>query len=283
LNLRYSVSLIFGRDEARRTRRKLHLLTKICLTNDDGAHSTGLRKLAELLSLEMEVVIVVPEGERSASGKALTFNRPIRMKKHKNDFGLHMIAHDGSPADSVILAHHLFNDIDLFVSGINTGANVTYQSMLTSGTVGAAIEAAIMGYPAIAVSQVVSPEEWFNNSDRERDFTAICEITRDIIRKIVKKGFPAGIDALNLNFPSALADKSEMIVTRPARMRIRNEVEKRVDPNQSPYYWVKGVEEKPQTGTDVDEVLYKGNISLSPIVIEGLTDEDLEIVRNLIS
>ncbi|NHJ13306.1 MAG: 5'/3'-nucleotidase SurE [Candidatus Thorarchaeota archaeon] len=253
------------------------------MTNDDGPQSMGLLKLAEALASEMEVVIVVPDGERSASGKALTFNRPLRVKKQKTKDGVEIITHDGAPADSVILAHHFVKDIDLFVSGINAGANVTYQSMLTSGTVGAAIEAAIMGYPAIAVSVVVKPSEWFNNAEKERDYSRIVSVTCRLIKKALEHGLPSGIDALNLNFPSVITDESKIIATKPARVRIQNEIEERTDPNQSPYYWVRGIEKEPPADSDAYEVLYRGNISLSPIVIEALTESNMEKVRRFIS
>ncbi|MFW9965784.1 MAG: 5'/3'-nucleotidase SurE [Candidatus Thorarchaeota archaeon] len=256
---------------------------KVCLTNDDGPYSSGLLKLAESLSSHMEIVIVVPDGERSASGKALTLNRPIRVKKVKSVNGFEMIIHDGSPADSVVLAECLIEDIDLFVSGINAGANLGYQSMFTSGTVGAAMEAALMGFPAIATSLVVEPNEWFNSADKERDYNRICEVIRDLVLRVLKKGLPKGIDALNLNFPSSVSEASEIVVARPARVRISNELEKRLDPNQSPYYWLKGVHNDPSQGSDADIVLNKGNISLSPIIIEATTDRDIDLLNEFMS
>lgn len=256
---------------------------KVCLTNDDGPYSSGLLKLAESLSSQMDIVIVVPDGERSASGKALTLNRPLRVKKVKSANGFDMIIHDGLPADSVVLAESLIDGIDLFLSGINAGANLGYQSMFTSGTVGAAIEAALMGFPAIAASLVVEPNEWFNSADKERDYTKICEVIRDVVLKVLKKGLPNGIDALNLNFPSSVSDAVEIVVAKPARVRISNELEKRLDPNQSPYYWLKGVHNDPSHGSDADIVLNNGNISISPIIIEATTDKDIDLLSKFIS
>ncbi|MHA2067875.1 MAG: 5'/3'-nucleotidase SurE [Candidatus Thorarchaeota archaeon] len=256
---------------------------KVCLTNDDGPFSSGLLKLAETLSSHVEIVIVVPDGERSASGKALTLNRPLRVKKVKSTNGFEMITHDGSPADSVILASCLIKDIDLIVSGINAGANLGYQSMFTSGTVGAALEAALMGFPAIAASLVVEPNEWFNSAEKERDYTKICEAIRDIVLRVLKKGLPKGIDALNLNFPLSVSESSKMVVARPARVRISNELDKRIDPNQSPYYWLKGIHNDPSKGSDADIVLNNGNISLSPIVIETVTEDDLAALNEFMT
>jgi 5'-nucleotidase len=258
-------------------------LHKVCLTNDDGPFSSGLLKLAETLASHVDVAIVVPDGERSASGKALTLNRPLRVKKVKSANGFEMVTHDGSPADSVVLARCLIDDIDLFVSGINAGANLGYQSMFTSGTVGAAMEAALMGFPAIAASLVVEPNEWFNSADKERDYTRICEVIRDVVLRVLNKGLPQGIDAINLNFPLTLSEDSEVVVAKPARVRISNELDERVDPNQSPYYWLKGVHNDPSKGTDADIVLNSGNISLSPIIIEAATDQDIDLLKEFMS
>lgn len=258
-------------------------MRKVCLTNDDGPYSSGLLMLAETLASHVDVVIVVPDGERSASGKALTLNRPLRVKKVKSANGFEMITHDGSPADSVVLARCLIDEIDLFVSGINAGANLGYQSMFTSGTVGAAMEAALMGFPAIAASLVVEPNEWFNSADKERDYSRICEVIRDIVLRVLNKGLPKGIDALNLNFPLSISETSKVVVAKPARVRISNELDKRVDPNQSPYYWLKGIHNDPSDGSDADVVLNNGNISLSPIIIEAVAENDIERLSDFMS
>ncbi|MFW9802117.1 MAG: 5'/3'-nucleotidase SurE [Candidatus Thorarchaeota archaeon] len=258
-------------------------MNRVCLTNDDGPFSSGLLKLAETLSPHVDISIVVPDGERSASGKTLTLNRPLRIKRMKSANGFEMITHDGSPADSVVLARCLIDDIDLFVSGINAGGNLGYQSMFTSGTVGAAMEAALMGFPAIAASLIVEPNEWFNSAEKERDYTEICEVIRDVVLRVLGKGLPKGIDAINLNFPSILSEESKIVVTKPARVRISNELDKRVDPNQSPYYWLKGIHNAPSKGTDADIVLNSTNISLSPIIIEAATDQHIDSLKQFMS
>ena len=117
-------------------------------------------KLAEVLIKSVELVVVVPDGQRSATGKSLTLKRPIRITEKHEMNGYQFVSHDGAPADSVILAQAFFDDIDLVISGINSGANVGYQSMLTSGTVGATFEAAIRGLPAIAVSRQATPNRY---------------------------------------------------------------------------------------------------------------------------
>jgi 5'-nucleotidase len=249
---------------------------KVCLTNDDGPRSDGMLKLAEYLSDSVELVVVVPDGQRSATGKSLTLKRPIRITEQHNNNGFQFVSHDGAPADSVILAQAFYHDIDLVISGINSGANVGYQSMLTSGTVGAAFEAAIMGLPAIAASRQAIPSEWFDSAGSDSECEKMCEITKDLILRLLEKGMPAGIDLLNLNFPSELRDESKIVVTKPTKIRMHNEVERRTDPNGRPYYWYLGVEREPAPKSDAYEVFVNRNISISPVILDWITDEHLK-------
>lgn len=249
---------------------------KVCLTNDDGPRSEGMLKLAEVLSEVVELIVVVPDGQRSATGKTLTLKRPIRITEKHDKNGYQFISHDGAPADSVILAQAFYDDIDLVVSGINSGANVGYQSMLTSGTVGAAFEAAIRGLPAIAVSRQASPSEWFGATGSNRNFEKVCEITNNLVMKVLEKGMPQGIDMLNLNFPSTLAEESEVVVTIPTKVRMHNEVEERIDPNGRPYYWYLGIECDPPSKSDAHEVFVHGNISISPVILDWIGDSEVK-------
>lgn len=249
---------------------------KVCLTNDDGPRSEGMLKLAEVLIKSVELVVVVPDGQRSATGKSLTLKRPIRITEKHEMNGYQFVSHDGAPADSVILAQAFFDDIDLVISGINSGANVGYQSMLTSGTVGATFEAAIRGLPAIAVSRQATPSEWFDSAGSDEDCDKMCEMASELVMKVLEDGLPEGIDLLNLNFPSKMTDESRLVITRPAKIRMHNEVERRTDPNGRPYYWYLGIERDPTPNTDAYEVFVNKNISLSPVVLDWIDDDDLK-------
>ena len=233
-------------------------------------------KLAEVLIKSVELVVVVPDGQRSATGKSLTLKRPIRITEKHEMNGYQFVSHDGAPADSVILAQAFFDDIDLVISGINSGANVGYQSMLTSGTVGATFEAAIRGLPAIAVSRQATPSEWFDSAGSDEDCDKMCEMASELVMKVLEDGLPEGIDLLNLNFPSKMTDESRLVITRPAKIRMHNEVERRTDPNGRPYYWYLGIERDPTPNTDAYEVFVNKNISLSPVVLDWIDDDDLK-------
>ena len=249
---------------------------KVCLTNDDGPRSEGMLKLAEVLNEVVELIVVVPDAQRSATGKSLTLKRPIRITEKHDRNGYQFVSHDGAPADSVILAQAFYEDIDLVISGINSGANVGYQSMLTSGTVGAAFEAAIRGLPAIAVSRQAIPSDWFGATGSNGDCERMCEITKDLVMKVLKKGMPEGIDMLNLNFPRNLADNSKIVVTIPTIVRMHNEVEKRTDPNGRPYYWYLGIERNPQPKSDAYEVFVNGNVSISPVILNWIGEREVK-------
>lgn len=249
---------------------------KVCLTNDDGPLSRGLVALANRLSETVDLTLIVPDGQRSATGKGLTLNRPLRVNEMHQSGNYRIITHDGTPADSVVLAPWFLEKIDLIVSGINAGGNLGYQSLLTSGTVGAAYEATMKGYPAIAVSMEADPQEWFNQAGSAGDFEAASCITRDVVLRVLEHRLPKGIDFLNLNFPSEIGPDAKIVITRPARVRMRNDVDERVDPHGRKYYWFVGVEVEPDPGTDAYVVLHEKNISISPITIDGTTERHLE-------
>ena len=249
---------------------------KVCLTNDDGPRSEGMLKLAEVLSKVVELIVVVPDGQRSASGKSLTLKRPIRITEKHEKNGYQFVSHDGAPADSVILAQAFYNDIDLLISGINSGANVGYQSMLTSGTVGAAFEAAIRGLPAIAVSRQASPSDWFEATGTNGGFERVCEITKNLVLRVLEKGMPQGVDMLNLNFPCDLKENAKIVVTKPTKVRMHNEVEKRTDPTGRPYYWYLGIERDPPPKSDAYEVFVHGNVSISPVILDWIGDDEVK-------
>jgi 5'-nucleotidase len=254
----------------------------ICLTNDDGPYSLGMIKLAQQLRKISDLVVIVPEGQRSATGKSLTLNRPLRVNERNGEWGYRLITHDGTPADSVVLAAGILEKIDLLVSGINAGGNLGYQSMFTSGTVGAVYEASLKGYPALAVSMESGPNDWFNPNGSEKNYETAVEITAGVVRRILENGLPAGFDALNLNFPCTVTADTELVVTRPARVRMTNRMDHRIDPHGRDYYWIEGIEQTCNPGTDVFATLTEGKASIAPIIIDTVTEKDLSLLRDFL-
>jgi len=125
-------------------------VAKILITNDDGIAAEGLICLEEHLQGLADLIIVAPDGERSAVSHGLTLHSPLTLQKdEKNHYVL-----NGTPVDCVIYAlRHLFDAApDLVISGINHGANLS-DDIMYSGTVAAAREASYQGIPAVAISQ----------------------------------------------------------------------------------------------------------------------------------
>ena len=133
--------------------------------------------------------------------------------------------------------------------------------------------------PSIAVSRQATPEEWFDAAGATNDCEKVCDITKDLVMRVLKKGMPKNIDLLNLNFPSDIPETSQIIITKPTKIRMHNEVEKRIDPNGRPYFWYLGIEREPPVNTDAHEVFVNKNIALSPVILEWIDESHIETLR----
>ncbi len=232
----------------------------ILISNDDGITSSGIKKLVDLMAAIGEVVVVAPDSPQSGMGHAITVGDPLRIKR--NDiFGPAIQAYDcsGTPADCVKLAkHHVLKGrkIDLVVSGINHGSN-TSISVLYSGTMSAAIEAAIEGTPAIGFSLCdYSPSA---------DFEHVDEHVIRIAKEAMKNGIPKGI-ALNVNIPPAQKTSIKGIkICRQANARWEEDFDQRTDPHGRKYFWMVGNFVNHDKGEDNDEWAIANNyISVVP-------------------
>src|SRR3990170_3675834 len=168
----------------------------ILVTNDDGVTAPGLLALAQEMRALGQVTILAPDKNWSASGHVKTMHRPLRVKDVLLEDGTRALASDGAPSDCVALAILGLTPekVDLVVSGINPHANVGHD-VTYSGTVTAAMEAAIAGLPGMAVS-LDSPE----GHPGPLDYSAAATVAARLIRQILAHGLPRGI-LLNLNVP----------------------------------------------------------------------------------
>jgi len=178
----------------------------ILLINDDGIQSSGLLALKQKLDKYGKVIVIAPKEEISGIGKAVTTSRHVRVKETDLSDGSKAYATDGTPADAYLLAVNkiLKRQPDLLVAGINLGPNLGIDDLLNSGTLGAAMEAAIHRVPAIAVSyckQKISDQK----TDKARITTEELELTASLAQKIVEfvleEGMPEGVDILSINVP----------------------------------------------------------------------------------
>ncbi len=162
--------------------------TRILISNDDGIAARGIAVLERALADLGEVWVVAPDRERSASSHSLTLRRPIPVEAvDERHFGI-----GGTPTDCIVLATQVILDEppDLVVSGINHGPNMG-EDVHYSGTVAAAVEAAIVGLPAIAISALQR-----DVADEETH----ARVARSVVERALEQGIPPRT-LLNVNIP----------------------------------------------------------------------------------
>ncbi len=206
----------------------------ILITNDDGITSNGIKVLVNVMSTLGEVMVVAPDSPQSGMGHAITVGNTLRLSETKVFNGITSYQCSGTPVDCVKLAkHYVLKDRkpDLVVSGINHGPN-TSISVVYSGTMAAALEAAIDGIPAIGFSVCdYSPKATFDH---------VAGLVEKIAIHVLETGLPDGI-ALNVNFPGARSGPVKGIkVCRQAKARWQEAFDERIDPYGERYFWMAG-------------------------------------------
>jgi 5'-nucleotidase len=237
----------------------------ILVTNDDGVSAPGLFALVQQMRLLGQVTVLAPDHNWSASGHVKTLHRPLRAKEVQLQDGEPALACDGAPSDCVALAvlGLLPEKIDLVVSGINPNANLGHD-LTYSGTVTAAMEAAIWGLPGIAVS--LDAPEYHSGP---LDYAPAAQVARRIVAAVIEKGLPKDI-LLNVNVPHLpLADIHGMRITRQGLRVYRDLLDSRKDPRGRPYYWIGGDAPTgvPDKGTDFG-ALADHAVSVTPVHLD---------------
>lgn len=237
----------------------------ILVTNDDGVYASGLLALAQELRKVGEVSILAPDHNWSASGHVKTLNRPLRAKAVTLADGSSALASDGAPSDCVALALMgvIETPIDLVVSGINPNANIGHD-VTYSGTVTAAMEAAIGNVAGIAVS--LDAPEFFGGV---LDYSTAAIAARRVAQMLFRQSLPKNI-LLNVNVPYLpVAELKGYRISRQGLRIYRDELVRREDPRGRPYYWIGG--EAPtgvdEEGTDFGD-LKAGYVSITPIQLD---------------
>jgi 5'-nucleotidase len=254
----------------------------ILLTNDDGVAAPGLLALAQELRKLCKLTVLAPDHNWSASGHTKTLHRPLRVKEALLADGSSAWATDGSPSDCVGLAvlGFLPEKIDVVLSGINPDANIGHD-VTYSGTVMAAMEAAIWGLPGIAISLDV-PE----NHSGAVDFAPAARIARQITQAVMQRGLLKSV-LLNVNVPYLPERQMKgMSITRLGLRVYRDVLDRRQDPRGRPYYWIGGEAPTgiPEEGTDFG-ALAQGAVSITPLhldltsypAVQELSDWNLQL------
>jgi 5'-nucleotidase len=234
---------------------------KILVTNDDGIFADGLKALAMELKSIADVVVVAPDRELSAMGASVSLHQPVRVRKVTpvaNEVESYAV--EGTPADCVILAlGKLAKDrIEMVISGINRGANLG-DDVLISGTVGAALQGSIHGrLPAIAISAAVGDNLYLDDAAK---FAAL------LARRIESGVIPPDA-CLNVNLPNLPREKINGVnLTYPASRSHTDIVEERYNGKRRYYWFVRQRANKPVDEKTDTWALEQGNISISPLLI----------------
>ncbi|MFP3313318.1 MAG: 5'/3'-nucleotidase SurE [Thermocladium sp.] len=234
----------------------------ILITNDDGIYSPGLKILYNAVKPLGNPIIIAPETPKSSSGLGITLHKPLRIEEI-NVNGLRMWSTNGTPSDIIYLAQKVASKIDIAISGVNIGDNTSIQVILSSGTIGAAAQAALIGVPAIAFSAAVS-----TTGELEAASPLIEPLARTVINYVMRRGMPRGVDVLSINFPSTFSKSTVAKMAEAARFRYEQYLDERVDPRGGKYYWLYGEQRNPKPGTDVYVVNVEKNIAVTPLYLD---------------
>ena len=241
----------------------------ILLVNDDGYRSEGLLAIREILKEKgYRVITVAPDRNMSGSSHSLTFTRPLRIEKLEDDF---YYIEDGTPADCVHLGYFVIlkeKKPDLLISGINTGPNLG-NDIFYSGTVGAAREGTLLGFPSIAISP---------SSSKVKDFKELAKISLPLIETVLRKGLPEKI-FLNISIPTIPKEKIKGIkITKQGRGVYEEEVKEYISPSGYLYYWIGGKENLSKNCDENSDytAVKEGYISITPIKIDLTAYEHLD-------
>ena len=252
----------------------------ILITNDDGITAPGIKNLIEAVKDLGKVVVVAPDKPQSGMGHAITIGVPLRLHK-VNFFGdIEAYQCTGTPVDCVKLAVDkvLHSKPDICLSGINHGANHSIN-VIYSGTMSAAVEAAIESIPSIGFSLL--------DYSLEADFSAARKYARIIVEQMLRST-PEKHCVLNVNIPIATIDEVKGVkICRQAYAKYEEDFIERVDPHGRKYYWLTGEFVNFDEGTDTDVwALANKYISIVPVQFD-LTHykqkEQLEKSWNILS
>lgn len=243
----------------------------ILVTNDDGVTAPGIRNLIEAVKDLGEVVVVAPDSPQSGMGHAITIGKPLRLDEVTvfDDLGVKAWQSSGTPVDCVKLAHDviLHRKPDICVSGINHGSNASIN-VIYSGTMSAAMEAAIEGIPSAGFSLL--------DFNFDADFEGAKQVARTVVQNMLAESMPENF-LLNVNIPKLPAAELKGIkVCRQADAKWSENFDKRKDPRGRDYYWMTGKFINRDRGSDTDiEALREGYASIVPVRLD-FTDYEMQ-------
>jgi len=256
------------------------LKKRVLITNDDGIFAEGIQTLAQELHEQLgdvlELFIIAPDHEQSATSHAITMHRPLRVEKVRyfHNPELHCWSVNGTPSDCVKLAveYMLEEKPDLVVSGINRGSNLG-TDVLYSGTFSAAAEGVVLGIPSLAVSHTEVKRSGFDGAAQ-----FICNLLPRLWNNHISER-----TLLNINVPAGTnGDIKGVEITRLGSRRYRNTFQKRIDPRGRSYYWLAGeLDDSYEKNSDV-AAIKNHKISITPVHFDITDYEMMEPLNQLL-
>jgi len=262
---------------------------QILLTNDDSIDSPGLWAAAEALAPLGFVHVVAPRVQQTSMGRALPREsdgiiEPRALTVNGKEWQVYAVG--GSPAQAFLHGYYevLGFKPDLVVSGINYGENVA-SGITISGTVGAALEAATLGIPALAMSLQTVQSDHFSLSNKV-DFSVAAYFTHLFAKKMLEVHLPFDVDVLKVDVPSSATPKTPWVITRQSRERYyhpKPSLRKSLNEPGHMRYEIRIDLDRPEEGSDLKTVLIDQLVSVTPLSFDLTSRVDPHTLRTLLS
>jgi 5'-nucleotidase len=262
---------------------------QILLTNDDSIHSPGLWAAAEALDTLGYVHVVAPRDQQTSTGHSMPIHSSgiiEEMTLQVNGRSWQVFSVDGSPGQSVL--HGIYDVIgelpDIVVSGINYGENVG-AGITISGTVGAALEAASIGIPALAVSMQTGSEHHLSLS-QDVDFSAAGFFTQKFAQILLETPLPSDVDLIKLDVPMNATPETPCVLTKQSRQRYyipRPAVRKSLSDRGPIGYDIEYVADKLEEGSDLRVLLVDKCVSVTPMSCDLTSRTDFNALSKLLT
>ena len=255
---------------------------QILLTNDDGIQSPGLWAAAQALSALGYVYVTAPRDQVSGSGRSVPPTSDGRILSQRLQIGGQewpVYAVGGTPAQVVMhgVMEIMPQPPDLVVSGINYGENPGL-SVTVSGTVGAALEAASMGIPALAVSLELEDISTYLEHRDDVDFSTAAHFTALFAARVLREGLPPDVDLLKIDVPHNATPQTPWRLTRLARHRYFIPRIQRTGPWEEPAVISGGLEvtrDQVTPDSDVHTLMFDRLVSVTPLSLDMTSRVDL--------
>lgn len=250
--------------------------SRILVTNDDGILSDGiaiLEKIAKTLS--DDVWVIAPDVEQSAKSHSITLERPLR----KSKIAEKRYTINGTPTDCVIMAtHDILKDkkADLVLSGVNNGLNLA-EDVHYSGTVAAALEATMLGMPAIAFSLGTFP-------GKKSHWDTVEACLPNLIKRLTNVGWDDDV-LINVNFPNIPVEElTGMSVVAQGKRKYGFSVVETTDPRKNIFHWISSYASDDSSAPDTDLTAFSENkITLTPLHVDLTHKKSIERLKTVFS